>query len=147
MKFLKTDDKLEIVETDDFQELIKSFPGSIFDYNFKVFNETIAEYINQVLKYKESRPVLIVFNCLQLEEEEVQYFSDVCFEYLISNIVTDEKKFETDLWQPRTEISEQLNMTKDAQSKILNYKSKIEAFNILFKIKNNVIVEMIKERK
>lgn len=144
MKFLDTKDKLNILETEEHQTVNITLETSLFDLPAEEFKNVFAGYCTTITDYHCEVPLLISITCNDMPDDEIVDFGDLLFECLMQNFTTKEHKFEKDLWQPKTIISDLLNMTMDAQCQILNYKSLVPIFTVEFKNdKNQVLYNMI----
>ena len=133
MLFLKTTDKMWIENYNDFDICDIKITEEELDLPMSEFIKILRERISS-FDFKDV--VLFKINVDELEKDEVEYIRHFIIE-VIAEALSGEKL--NGDWQPRTEISKQLDATIKAQAAFLNYDIEPAILNIAF-IKDGITI-------
>ena len=139
MLLLDTKDKMNILETEEFEEIKISIPDAVLNLKLSDFKKFMSDIIGNI-KTNKNVVIQLLFD-EPTEEEEVLDTTELFTEAIIENLITDKK--EQQAWQPRTSLVERLNLLLQSQKQLINNNSKIENFTIQMYLKNKKIYEMI----
>lgn len=139
MLLLDTKDKMNILETEEFEEIKISIPDTVLNLKLSDFKKFMFDIIGNI-KTNKNVVIQLLFDD-PTEEEEVLDTTELFTEAIVENLITDKK--EQQAWQPRTSLVERLNLLLQSQKQLINNNSKIENFTIQMYLKNKKIYEMI----
>ena len=141
MKFLKTNDEMSFVEEELWSTYTVNITDDMLDLTVNNFIKTLSSKID---KYKCAidSPVLFVFKCDELAEDDITYCKNMVYEILAECIRRDKVNSN---WQPKITISNKLDMNMKAQNTMLNYNTVPNILNVKFKKNEKVLYNMIKE--
>jgi ABC-type amino acid transport substrate-binding protein len=138
MKFLDTEEKLKIINSDKFDTseiFIDKKCLDLSEFNF-------SRYLNQTIQvHKNKKPILYLIHY----NGDIDYllFDEITAEVVEQETKEQDVKFDEYIWQPREEISSQLAIQMKDQAKLLNKFSVNKYFDIQIKIGDNIIYDMI----
>ena len=139
MLLLDTKDKMNILETEEFEEIKISIPDAVLNLKLSDFKKFMSDIIGNI-KTNKNVVIQLLFD-EPTEEEEVLDMTELFTEAIIESLIADKK--EQQAWQPRTSLVERLNLLLQSQKQLINNNSKIENFTIQMYLKNKKIYEMI----
>ena len=138
MKFLDTEEKLKIIDSDKFDTFeifIDKKCLDLSEFNF-------SRYLSQTIQvHKNKKPILYLIHY----NGDIDYllFDEITAEIVEQETKEQDTKFDEYIWQPREEISSQLAIQMKDQAKLLNKFSVNKYFDIQIKIGDNIIYDMI----
>lgn len=148
MKFLSTNNKLDILEADEYRTIEIDLPGELFDLPCSQLKAHLADCCGFLKTDRLDDPLLLSVKISDCSDEEIVYFVDLLLVYFMKLFTTKTKKFKEDLWQPRFAICNSLILNRQAQNQILNYESLLKAFNIQFiNDKDQVLIDIFSIEK
>ena len=105
MKFLKTNNEMSFVEEEMWSTYTINITDDMLDLTVNSFINALSSKIN---KYKCAidSPVLFVFKCDELTEEDISYCKNMVYEVLAECIKGDKVNSN---WQPKITISNKLD--------------------------------------
>lgn len=141
MKFLKTNNEMSFVEEEMWSTYTINITDDMLDLTVNSFINALSSKIN---KYKCAidSPVLFVFKCDELTEEDISYCKNMVYEVLAECIKGDKVNSN---WQPKITISNKLDMNMKAQNIMLNYNTLPNILNAKFEKNEKILYNMIKE--
>ena len=139
MLLLDTKDKMNILETEEFEEIKISIPDAVLNLKLSDFKKFMSDIIGNI-KTNKNVVIQLLFD-EPTEEEEVLDMTELFTEAIIESLIAGKK--EQQAWQPRTSLVERLNLLLQSQKQLINNNSKIENFTIQMYLKNKKIYEMI----
>ena len=141
MKFLKTNNEMSFVEEEMWSTYTINITDDMLDLTVNSFINALSSKIN---KYKCAidSPVLFVFKCDELTEEDISYCKTMVYEVLAECIKGDKVNSN---WQPKITISNKLDMNMKAQNTMLNYNTLPNILNAKFEKNEKILYNMIKE--
>lgn len=141
MKFLNTNESMNFEEYDLYSEYVIEIKDSMLDLTVPEFISAVSRKVKKYNYCKDS-PVLFVVKCDELLEEDIEYCKDQIYEIITESI--RKEKVNND-WQPRLAINSKLNMTMNAQTNLLNYRTLPNILNIKFVKNEKMLYNMIEE--
>lgn len=142
MFLLNTKNKMNIIETEDYNVYNLSVDDSFLDLKR---SEVLKQFNSFIETITTDNNVIQLYFGEFTEREELLELVDYLVTILITAILTEEKK-EEEVWQPKNSLVEQLNIMLHYQIQLINYKSKLNNFNIIIYHKQEKIYEMIEPK-
>lgn len=142
MKFLNTEDSMNIVEIDDdYSEYIIELKDEMLDLVLPDFIYAISSSVKKY-NYCKNYPVLFIVKGDNVSEDDIEYSKNLICEIITESI--QKEKVNKD-WQPRISLSEKLDMTMKAKTNLLNYNTVPNILNIKFVKNDKVLYNIIKD--
>ena len=142
MKFLNTDDRIDIIDIDDiYSEYIIEIKDCMLDLRTSEFIQYISNRIKNYNYCKDS-PVLFTIKCDEILEDDIEYIKDLIYEVITESIIIE--KINKD-WQPKIEIDNKLDTTMKAKTNLLNYSTLPNILDIKFVKNEKMLYNIIKE--
>lgn len=142
MKFLNTDDRIDIIDIDDiYSEYIIEIKDCMLDLRTSEFIQYISNRVKNYNYCKDS-PVLFTIKCDEILEDDIEYIKDLIYEVITESIIIEKTNKD---WQPKIEIDNKLDTTMKAKTNLLNYSTLPNILNIKFVKNEKMLYNIIKE--
>ncbi len=142
MKFLNTDDRIDIIDIDDiYSEYIIEIKDCMLDLRTSEFIQYISNRVKNYNYCKDS-PVLFTIKCDEILEDDIEYIKDLIYEVITESIIIEKTNKD---WQPKIEIDNKLDTTMKAKTNLLNYSTLPNILDIKFVKNEKMLYNIIKE--